>query len=416
MRARWRVVLACALAGAVLASIGIGPGAHGASSSVNVTLNIASATTVDPSGCLSGAPDITNFGIVQPAIPYATGTDCLVTFGSTNDSSMLRLFQQDGGGGAVVPGPTSGIVGWWSLNGTGADTAPSPTPLTFTGGSFIAGGPTGYDQARNETANGQKAVAAYKPAYDLTAFTIDLWFRGTPTAGYHYLLAKRANATDINYSVWYDETQKSINVSVLANGALRYTNGVNSDTVLDGTWHHLGFVSTGTGLSLYIDGQLVDFRAHSCCVTTATSPVGIGIGSDHTGTWSFVGDIDEVRIQNVVRNAAEMRTYYQAALPNYQTGTTDFTNGTGMFGACLRAVGAGVTPTWNVNASCSTTSGNYWNPVAATTGGGTAKVAEALSSGSGYQARLRFGVRTPASQAPGTYVAPVTFEVLAPTA
>jgi hypothetical protein len=412
-RARGRLLLAGLLTCATVAALL--PSAHGATSSVNVSLNVLSATTLDPSGCASNTPNITSFGTIQPDTPYATTQDCAVIFGSANDSSMLRLYQQDGGGGALVPGPTSGVVGWWSMNGNGNDQAPSPTNLTFTGGSFTATGPTGYDQARTNAA-GNRAVAAYKPAYDLADFTIDMWFRGTPSAGYHYLLAKRANATDINYAIWYDESQTSINVSVLASGALRYTNGINSNTVLNGAWHHIAAVSSGVNLSLYLDGQLVDTRAHPGTVTTNTSPVGIGIGADPGGTWTFPGDIDEVRIQSVPRSAAEIATYYQSALPNYQTGSTDFASILGTFGACLHSIGAGVTATWNVNATCGTTSGNWWNPVVATSGTVGAKVAEAASAGVGYTAGLRFGVRTPPNYKPGSYVAPVVLEVLAPTA
>lgn len=379
-----------------------------------MTFGVASATNIDPSGCLTSTPGVTAFGTVQPGIPVATTQDCTVVFGSSNDSSMLRLYQQDGGGGAMVPGPTSGVVGWWPLNGTGVDLAPSPTTLAFTGGSFTPTGPTGYDQARTTSAAGSRAVAAWKPAYDLTTFTIDLWFRGTPTAGYHYLLAKRASATDINYAIWYDEAQTSINVVANTGGTLRYTNGVDSTSLLDGTWHHLAMVSSGSALSLYIDGAHSDTRSYAGTITTNNASV--AIGADAAGTWTFPGDIDEVRIQSVARTAAEIRSYYQAALGQYQTGSLDFTNGTNMFGACLHTVGAGVTATWTPDATCGTTSGAHWKPVPATSGTAGAKVAEALTTGTSYTVGLRFGARTAASQAPGSYVAPVVLEVLAPTA
>lgn len=90
--------------------------------------------------------------------------------------------------------------------------------------------------------------------------------------------------------------------------------------------------------------------------------------------------------------------------------------GDGFFGACLRAVsGSGVTGDWPMNATCASTDGTHWRGVPATVGDPAAKVATSSTSGTtGAIASLRFAVRARGAQPPGAYVAPLTFQVLAP--
>ncbi len=73
---------------------------HGAASSVVVSLTVPSATfmSVDPD-CV-GTSSILNLGTVLPDTISASA-DCTVTFGSSNDSSTLRMFQADETGVAM---------------------------------------------------------------------------------------------------------------------------------------------------------------------------------------------------------------------------------------------------------------------------------------------------------------------------
>ncbi len=77
-----------------------------------------SATNLSTTGCPSLEPGVTDLGVVLPGASVVTPIDCEVVFGSSNDTSMLRLFQADGGGDAMVAGPTAtGVLGYWPMNG-----------------------------------------------------------------------------------------------------------------------------------------------------------------------------------------------------------------------------------------------------------------------------------------------------------
>lgn len=83
---------------------GIGP-ARGATSGTVVGANVLSAGWLDPALCATGQAGRTSFGSVTAGSKTVTGADCEVRFGSSNDTAMLRVYQQDGGGTAMSGGP-----------------------------------------------------------------------------------------------------------------------------------------------------------------------------------------------------------------------------------------------------------------------------------------------------------------------
>ena len=100
------------------------------------------------------------------------------------------------------------------------------------------------------------------------------------------------------------------------------------------------------------------------------------------------------------------------SIRDYVGGATDWDQGAGFFGACLRAIGATGNPVWTANATCAQADGLWWNDVST--------LPETIATSNANQdatiASLRFAMRVPTSQAPGVYVAPLRLEVVAPTA
>ncbi|MCW2922124.1 MAG: hypothetical protein JWL76_1998 [Thermoleophilia bacterium] len=104
-RARTRAIRACARTGrsamlvlTLAALLGTGNGDAATSGSV-VGANVLSATSLDVTTC-SGS-DLA-LGTAPPLTTVVTPTDCTVTFGSSNDSSALRLMQADQRGSALT--------------------------------------------------------------------------------------------------------------------------------------------------------------------------------------------------------------------------------------------------------------------------------------------------------------------------
>ena len=66
-----------------------------------VTATIPSATSLDGAGCAPGLAGVTEFGTVQPTTSAVTSDDCVLVWGSSNATSMLRTFQSDAVGSAM---------------------------------------------------------------------------------------------------------------------------------------------------------------------------------------------------------------------------------------------------------------------------------------------------------------------------
>ncbi|HOK65172.1 MAG TPA: glycoside hydrolase family 2 TIM barrel-domain containing protein [Anaerohalosphaeraceae bacterium] len=75
--------------------------------------------------------------------------------------------------------------------------------------------------------------------------------------------------------------------------------------VLDGQWHHIAGVYTGSRIQLYIDGRL-EAESSAGPVNTSTDPVYIGSRVNATSTRNWIGNIDDVRIYDIALTEAQI--------------------------------------------------------------------------------------------------------------
>ncbi len=149
--------------------------------------------------------------------------------------------------------------------------------------------------------------------------------------------------------------------------------------------------------------------------TNGLLQVADGITDDQYGT--SVASHSDGRLMTVAMSTTA-RLSTQVVADHLDT-STDWNQGSGMFGACLRELVGGATDAGTFaidgNLACTAIDTDPWNDVAPLSSDPGAKVAYRATAGTAT-ARLRFGLRTPTSQVAGRYVAPVRFEVLAPNA
>lgn len=101
-------------------------------------------------------------------------------------------------------------------------------------------------------------------------------------------------------------------------------------------------------------------------------------------------------------------------VPDY--GTTNWASTSGTFGACLAGVAGGATAAWTSGGgTCTAADNGTWYGIPQTAASTNAVVARSTTATTtAAQVNLRFGMRAASAQPPGTYVAPVTFDVVAP--
>ena len=130
------------------------------------------------------------------------------------------------------------------------------------------------------------------------------------------------------------------------------------------------------------------------------------------GMWShdgalYLGGGDNNRLLTI-RMGGDTQT-----VPDYSHPGTNFASAGGAFGACLRT-SANATATWPVApGNACTGDGAHWKGIPATTAIAGTEIATAAIGVLDAEATLRFGART-AATARGSFLAPMTFEVVAP--
>lgn len=397
-----------------------------ASSGTVVGATVPSATWLDPAGCASDTPGITSFGSVTPGASVVTPNDCVLKFGSSNDIASLHIAQTDGGGIAMMAAPATGVVGHWPLNGTGTPMPPGVIPVVRAGAgaqpTWVAGRPE-LGQALGFDGNDTSTIA-HDASQSLDVFTVDMWFRTTTVANNPFptLIEKDLGGGGFNrnYNIEFHRDAGNFTASVSVGGVYRPV-ATPSAGLVDGAWHHVAQVVDATTQYLYVDGQLRASVALGGNVDNPVAPIYVGSEPGRP----FIGDVDEVRISSVARTPAEIRSWYLGMVDDYlDNGTADFdTVGSfDLFAACLRDATDGAAPgggSWTEGPgnACPGTDGAHWKSIPTTAPG--AKLAsiaapDAQGGATDPTVNLRFGFRTRADQPPGSYRAPLTFQVVAP--
>jgi uncharacterized delta-60 repeat protein len=168
------VVVACA------AGFGAQPGGA-ASSSVTVTMSVSSATQLDAAGCATGA-SATSLGTVQPGTPAVTSTDCKVGFGSSNDTSMLRVWQGDHFGKAMWSPPTGGMDGSFGTSGIATWDVPGGSTSDTGVWHGIAATKDGTDDVYVLAGDGSNTLVVAR--FSNTGALRTTWSAGDGTDGY----------------------------------------------------------------------------------------------------------------------------------------------------------------------------------------------------------------------------------------
>lgn len=207
----------------------------------------------------------------------------------------------------------NGLLGWWRLNGNGADSSPN-----------------GYNGTLSNTTNavGQNSVAAnalsfagtsssnvtvpHNNALNTEPETFSFWMRPTAwiSVSASDIITKRDNLNS-GYFIAYLNAN-----NVLAfdcGGSQSGNRWVTSYTPPLNSWSHIVFTcSTQSGVALYVNGTKVGSRStiNRSAIST-TSPLKFGQDSS-TLSQFYDGTLDDIRIYNRVLSEGEAAALYAA--------------------------------------------------------------------------------------------------------
>jgi len=150
----------------------------------------------------------------------------------------------------------------------------------------------------------------HSPALNPTgAITIEGWVNVSSTGGCRDLIGKGYA------SAWW--------VGICGNTLRSYlrgnTSGRDAGVIGQTGWHHFAVTYNGAQRCHYIDGEIAGCWAEAAPLTTNTQPVRIGSDVDYSG-FPTDGTINEIRLWNVARTTAQIRSTINVPITAPQPG------------------------------------------------------------------------------------------------
>ena len=154
------------------------------------------------------------------------------------------------------------------------------------------------------------------------SLTISGWINPDMASGNDIIFSKDGEDADNRILLYIDVSTEDLCIKYENGGMNQYGKYTSFTTaVYQNKWTHFAVVFDGAGagnpgkLKLYLNGSAVDLSFTGLIASTITNASGQSFYIGKSGSDYFDGTIDEVRIWNVVRSAAEI-------LGNYNSGLT----------------------------------------------------------------------------------------------
>ncbi|MFC7337796.1 LamG-like jellyroll fold domain-containing protein [Haloferula chungangensis] len=219
---------------------------------------------------------------------FADGTEALTTPGTdpTNDSDYPTEWLR-------------GLYGYWQFDGDLTDSAFLGLDGVMLGDSdieYYAEGQFGEAIDLEKVSNQRVEVSGDENYFDIVGgdITVSAWVQVEAFNDQWQAIVAKGEST------WRLARRHTTNGAAFAAGtsgdAPASNDTANANSINDGGWHHLvGVAEAGVGISLYLDGYLVEFRSNA--IPNPRDTVGsvlIGANPDTLRSWN--GNIDDVAI------------------------------------------------------------------------------------------------------------------------
>ena len=223
-------------------------------------------------------------------------------YGTTNSSNALLT--------VIVPActpPASGLVGWWSAEGSALDSYGTNDGVLLNGAGYTNGE---AGQAFNLDGVSQYVQVPDSPNWNFGAngFTIELWTKFNSVGGTQVLVAHDTGKFNQNkWNFWLNNGALQLEMYDTAAGDTIV--GTGAFFPVSGQWYHLAVTRNGTLFSFYINGILRSSSVNSVTVPVATAPLTFGSSE---GLFYMAGEEDEISIYNRGLGASDIQAIFSA--------------------------------------------------------------------------------------------------------
>ena len=179
----------------------------------------------------------------------------------------------------------------------------------------------------NATDN-NRLVVADNNALDMTsALTVEAWVYPTKNSGVQTIVSKLSSAQAYGYKLTSDNGWSNVFFHLYFNtGNLNIVSEVALTPTMLNSWHHIAATYDGTNMKIFIDGIEAKSVSQTGNIKTNTNDLVIGAQRSSSGnndsdfTNYFEGSLDEVRIWNVARSAAQINYTKEITLDGDEEG------------------------------------------------------------------------------------------------
>ncbi|HWM62688.1 MAG TPA: LamG domain-containing protein, partial [Solirubrobacterales bacterium] len=157
-----------------------------------------------------------------------------------------------------------------------------------------------------EFSSEEKDVLTVPDSEDLRLedFTLEAWVRPSASPVWAPVISK-VDPEDFGYALYSSGEAAGHPEGYLTNQEWSHAYAYGPDVLQLDTWSHLALTNDGSHINLYVDGELVDWRASSE-VKAGEGPLQIGGNTSFTPAEYFDGRIDEVRVYDRVLSRREI--------------------------------------------------------------------------------------------------------------
>jgi hypothetical protein len=229
----------------------------------------------------------------------------------------FQLSQIDSITFSLSPNIDSGLVAYYPFNGNADDESGNGNNGTNHGSTLISDR-FGNDSSAYSFDGNDYIDVPFNPAFNIAGpFTIQAWINklgGISSGQIQEVLTRRQPVADsVNYELYIQNDGGIVKVTVRytfngpGNGNDRYTTVTYN--VVDGNWHHIVGLFTGSSLELYIDG-ILQGSTPTTEIPDVYSRDGLNIGREPNPAYYYTGKIDDIRLYNRALSEAEIQALY----------------------------------------------------------------------------------------------------------
>lgn len=216
-----------------------------------------------------------------------------------------------------VPGTCQGMIAWWPLNNNSTVDMLSTNDGVNAGGASSVGQSgvvnTGWNLPGDTTPRYVNTPLYFSPS----SFTTSIWVNpdgGGPSSFSGIMSTTRdccANYTGMQLD--YNRTTLNLVGRVWTGGAGPAATIGAAAVMTAGQWKHIALTTTGTLLTLYVNGVSVGTQAYAAGTPgTSSFPLKLGGGGWTNGSHTFGGIMDDARVYNRALSADEIARMYSA--------------------------------------------------------------------------------------------------------